>query len=280
MATSTIRSSRLGRNSCSGGSIVRMTTGRPSMASNRPTKSLRCMGSSLARALRRAFSSRARIMACMCSMRSSAKNMCSVRQRPMPSAPNLRAALASRGISALARTPNLPRNSSDHFMNEARTPEDGSASRVLAWPAKTSPVEPSSESQSPSLRVMALPPTVTPTSFLTSLTAMGIGVPGVGLAGETLAGGAVEREPVALLEGDGLAAHGDADFLLDFVDGDGLGAGDAGDAHAAADHGRVTGHAAARREDAFSHFHAVNVVRNGLLADQDDGCFLGGHYRS
>jgi hypothetical protein len=48
MATSTIRSSRLGRNSCSGGSSVRMTTGKPSMAVNRPAKSLRCMGRSLA----------------------------------------------------------------------------------------------------------------------------------------------------------------------------------------------------------------------------------------
>ena len=45
-ARSTIRSSRLGRNSCSGGSSVRITTGKPSIALNRPAKSLRCMGSS------------------------------------------------------------------------------------------------------------------------------------------------------------------------------------------------------------------------------------------
>ena len=37
-----------------------------------------------------------------------------------------------------------------HLMNLARTPEDGSASIVLAWPANTSPVEPSIETQSPS----------------------------------------------------------------------------------------------------------------------------------
>ena len=37
-------------------------------------------------------------------MRSGSKNMCSVRQRPMPSAPNLRAVSASSGVSALART--------------------------------------------------------------------------------------------------------------------------------------------------------------------------------
>ncbi len=38
-------------------------------------------------------------------MRSGSKNMCSVRHRPMPSAPNLRAVSASSGVSALARTP-------------------------------------------------------------------------------------------------------------------------------------------------------------------------------
>ena len=36
--------------------------------------------------------------------RSSAMNMCSVRQRPMPSAPNSRAFAASSGVSAFART--------------------------------------------------------------------------------------------------------------------------------------------------------------------------------
>src|ERR1017187_10081863 len=51
MATSTIRSSRFGRNSCSGGSSVRMTTGKPSIAMNRPAKSLRCMGRSLRQGL-------------------------------------------------------------------------------------------------------------------------------------------------------------------------------------------------------------------------------------
>jgi hypothetical protein len=37
-------------------------------------------------------------------MRSAAKNMCSVRHRPMPSAPNLRAVRASAAVSALVRT--------------------------------------------------------------------------------------------------------------------------------------------------------------------------------
>src|ERR1035441_10230373 len=220
MATSTMRSSRLGRNSWSGGSSVRMTTGKPFMAVKRPAKSLRCMGRSFNRALRRLFSSRARIMACICSMRSSAKNMRSVRHSPMPSAPNLRAVLASRGISALARTPNLPRNSSAHSMKLLRTPEEGSASMVLALPAKISPVEPSSEIQSPSVSVTTLPPML--------------------------------------------------------VDGDGLGAGDAGGSHAAADDGGVAGHATARGEDALGDFHAVDIVGHGFLADQYDGGRLGG----
>ena len=99
---------------------MRITTGNPSIASNRPAKSLRCIGSSFCSAFLRVFSSRARIIACMCGMRSSAKNMCSVRHSPMPSAPNSRACFASRGMSALARTPNLPRNSSAHVMNLAK----------------------------------------------------------------------------------------------------------------------------------------------------------------
>src|ERR1022692_1098969 len=248
LARSTMSCSRLGRNSCSGGSSVRMSTGEPSMAVNNPTKSLRCMGSSFASALRRVFSSRARIMACMCAMRSSAKNMCSVRHRPMPSAPNLRAALASRGMSALARTPKLPRNTSAHSMKEAITPDDGSASMVLAWPAKTWPVEPSSD---------------------------WLSLDGVGLAGEDLAGGAIERQPVAFLQRHLLAVHGHTHFLALLVDRDSARSRHAGNAHAAGDHGCVTGHAAARCENALGDFHAVNVVRNGFGAHQDDGT-LGG----
>ena len=103
----------------------------------------------------------------------------------------------------------------------------------------------------------------------------GVGVQGVGLAGENLAGGSIERQPVAFRQGDGLAVDGDADFLLRFADGDFLGAGHAGRSHAAADHRRVAGHAAARGENALGHFHAVNIVGHGLFAHQDDGS-LGG----
>ncbi len=82
-----------------------MVTGRPSMIVNSSTKSRRCIGSDLGqrraggRPRRRPGSSRARRRS-----GSSSKNMCSVRHRPMPSAPNWRAVLASSGVSALART--------------------------------------------------------------------------------------------------------------------------------------------------------------------------------
>ena len=98
---------------------------------------------------------------------------------------------------------------------------------VLALPAKTSPVEPSS------------------------------------------------GQPVAFFQGDGLAADGDGDQLLVLFDGDGFGAGDAGGSHAAADHGGVAGHTAARGENALGNFHALDIVGLGFLADQHNGTRLG-----
>ena len=44
-----------------------------------------------------------------------------------------------------------------------------------------------------------------------------VGIDGVGLAGEHFAGGAVERQPVAFLQGERLAADGDGDLLLVLV---------------------------------------------------------------
>ena len=41
----------------------------------------------------------------MADIRSGSKNICSVRQRPIPLAPNFRAYIASSGLSALVRTP-------------------------------------------------------------------------------------------------------------------------------------------------------------------------------
>ena len=73
------------------------------MTSKIATKSARCSGSSLASAARRPASSSARIIWRTAVMRLASKNMCSVRHRPMPSAPNCarHAAIVGRfGIGA------------------------------------------------------------------------------------------------------------------------------------------------------------------------------------
>ena len=111
-------------------------------------KSSRWNGSSWSTAFFRAWTSRAMIISRTIGMRSSPKNMCSVRTRPMPTAPNSRALTASAGVSALARTvvvacawaqPRSSRNSSESF---------GSTS---GWaPTITSPVAPFSVITCPS----------------------------------------------------------------------------------------------------------------------------------
>ena len=62
------------------------------------------MGRSLARAASRCSTVSEQIISRMAAMRSPSKNMCSVRHRPMPSAPSSRALAASWGVSALVRT--------------------------------------------------------------------------------------------------------------------------------------------------------------------------------
>ena len=79
-------------------------TGYPAIASKIPSKSDCWTGRSRSSAARRAFSSPARIISCTTGRRSGAMNMCSVRQSPIPSAPNSRAFAASSGVSAFART--------------------------------------------------------------------------------------------------------------------------------------------------------------------------------
>ena len=61
-ASSTISSSCFGKNSCSGGSRVRIVTGKLPMISRIPLKSSFCIGRSLANARRRPVSSSARII--------------------------------------------------------------------------------------------------------------------------------------------------------------------------------------------------------------------------
>ena len=88
------------------------------------------------------------------------------------------------------------------------------------------------------------------------------------LAQIDVARGAIERNEIAFLDGDGFAADLRGEDLLLFVDADAAGADDAGPAHAARDDGRVAGLAADRGQNAFRHVHAVNIVGRGFLADQ------------
>ena len=109
---------------------------------------------------------------------------------------------------------------------------------------------------------------IDPAHELDQIGIVGLRGEGLELAGDDAAGGAVERDPVALLEGVAL----DAQFLLGFVDRAVAGAGHAALAHAAGDDGGVRGHAAARGENAGGDFHARDVLRRGFAADQDDDC--------
>jgi len=95
-AMSTIRSSRLGRNSCSGGSRVRITTGNPSIAVNRPAKSLRCHRQQFLQGLCGGsfFIARQNHSLDVEAAGSSAKEHVLSAHKPYPSAPNRRAALA------------------------------------------------------------------------------------------------------------------------------------------------------------------------------------------
>jgi len=98
-----------------------------------PLKSPFCIGSSLSSACLRCASVSARIISRTAAMRSAAKNMCSVRVRPMPSAPYLTATAASCGVSAFVRTLSL-RIESAHSIKVAKSPET-SASIVGIAPA-------------------------------------------------------------------------------------------------------------------------------------------------
>src|SRR5208283_1028614 len=66
----------------------------------------------------------------------------------------------------------------------------------------------------------------------------------------------------------------DAHFTRFLVDIHIARAGYATLAHAARDDGSVTGHAAARGENALSDFHAVNIFGSGFAAHENDGDIL------
>ena len=82
-----------------------------------------------------------------------------------------------------------------------------------------------------------------------------------------IAGRAVERNNVAFL---GNRAVSERDGLVLFGNLDAVYAGNTAGAHAACNNGCVRGHAAASGHDALGNCHAVDVLRRGLLTDQND----------
>ena len=95
-------------------------------------------------------------------MRSASKNICSVRHKPMPSAPNSRATLVSSIVSAFVRT-NILRSASAHFINVAKA-SDNWGFIVATCPLKTCPVIPSIVMISP-LASSSLPMNTRPASI-------------------------------------------------------------------------------------------------------------------
>ena len=117
-------------------------------------------------------------------------------------------------------------------------------------------------------RMLQLAQRVDPAHELDQVWIVGLRGKRLELAGDHAAGGAVQRNPVALLVGVAL----DAEFLgVGFVDDAVAGAGHAALAHAAGNDSSVRGHAAARGENAGCDFHAGDVFRSGFAADEDDG---------
>ena len=94
------------------------------------------------------------------------------------------------------------------------------------------------------------------------------GLDGRQRADEDLAGGAVDADPVALAEGH--VGQGRRGRLGGVVDDELGAAGDAGLADLAGHDGRVRRGATAGGQDALGHGHAVEVVRAGLDAHEDD----------
>ena len=119
-----------------------------------PSKSRRWNGSSFFSAARRAVSFSARIISRMAAMRFSPKNMCSVRQSPIPSAPNSSAVAASMGVSALVRITSL-RVSSAHDISVLNS-DVNTGGCLGTSPSITSPLLPSMLIMSSGLIVMSL----------------------------------------------------------------------------------------------------------------------------
>ena len=157
--------------------------------------------------------------------------MCSVRHRPMPSAPRSRAFVDWSGVSALARTRNR-RRSSAIVINRSNERHSGSCR------AASSPCRAFSSSDSWSGQ----------------------------FAHEDVAAEPVDRDDVALAHGG--AVRGE--LPVGHPELDRVGAAHRRDALAARHHGRVRVRPAGARQDALGRDHAVVVVRRGLATDQDD----------
>ena len=140
--------SRLGRNSCRGGSSSLIVTSSPSITLRISLKSFFCIGISCSRNFFRSSTLSARIILCIMLRRSGALNILSVLSRPMPSAPNSLALFAFTASSALALTPRVLISSahSSSCLSSGESP----GSIVGTSPSMTVPMLPSIVMMSPS----------------------------------------------------------------------------------------------------------------------------------
>src|SRR5271167_287549 len=105
-----------------------------------------------------------------------------------------------------------------------------------------------------------------PTHELHQFGIIGLCIETIELALDHTAGGSVERNPVALLEYLTLHPHLASLFVYLYVPRP----RDTTFPHAARDYRRMTGHPAARGQNARCDFHAVNIFRSSFRSDQDD----------
>ena len=118
---------------------------------NNSVKSARCIGNNRSSEAARSSEFSAKIISRMTVKRSASKNICSLRQRPIPSARKFLAVCASRGVSALARIP-MSRKSSAQ-LNRVVTVLSKPASTVSTRPTKISPKVPSTVITSPPRKI-------------------------------------------------------------------------------------------------------------------------------
>mmetsp|Transcript_8810 Transcript_8810/g.27786 ORF Transcript_8810/g.27786 Transcript_8810/m.27786 type:complete len:344 (-) Transcript_8810:1295-2326(-) len=166
LASVSIASGSLGRNSCSGGSSSRTVTGRPPAAWKMLMKSSVWNRIMCSTASWRSSAVSATSMRRMLIRRSMMRNMCSVRTRPTPLAPSSMARATSGPVSALANTC-ISRTSSAQLMNSTNVPSIAGGS-VSSRPTNTSPVLPSIEIQSPSRTTLPPGAVTTRSAMLTT----------------------------------------------------------------------------------------------------------------